>query len=75
MGNIVCATRIGDLSRIIQRKAIELAKSQNDKLIFVYVVNLDNLGEIEPHVQGLEAIWVPPRCGGSSVCPLGDCLA
>jgi len=60
MGNIVCATRIGELSRIIQRKAIDLAKSQNDRLIFVYVVNLDNLGEIDENLVDaakMELAW------------------
>jgi len=60
MGNIVCATRIGELSRIIQRKAIDLAKSQNDRLVFVYVVNLDNLGEIDDNLVDavrMELTW------------------
>jgi nucleotide-binding universal stress UspA family protein len=48
MGTIVCATRIGESSRVIQTEAIELARSQGKDIVFLHVVNVSNLGDIDP---------------------------
>lgn len=41
MGLIVCATRGGEGSQLAQRAAIVRAKAQGDRLVFIYVVNVD----------------------------------
>lgn len=41
MGLIVCATRGGEGSQLAQRAAIARAKTQGDRLVFVYVVHVD----------------------------------
>nr|HID13101.1 universal stress protein [Anaerolineae bacterium] len=41
MGTIVCATRGGEASTRAQDRAIALAKERGDRLIFLYVVDLD----------------------------------
>ena len=40
MSKILCATRGGEASYLAQDKAIELAKEQGHKLLFLYVVDL-----------------------------------
>lgn len=47
MGCIVCATRGGQGSRAAQLRAIELAKEQESKLVFLYVVDVHVIGEYE----------------------------
>ena len=45
MGNILCATRGGEASRRTQDEAIALAKERDDKLIFLYVIDLSFLNQ------------------------------
>jgi nucleotide-binding universal stress UspA family protein len=39
MSVIVCATRGGEASRLLQTRAVEIARQRNADLVFVYVVN------------------------------------
>lgn len=48
MNTIVCAIRGGEASRLTQERAIQLAKADNSRLIYLYVVHLDNLGHLGP---------------------------
>jgi len=60
MGTIVCATRIGENSRIVQMRAIDMARERGDQLIFLYVVNVNTLGEIEKNLEAaarMELEW------------------
>lgn len=50
MGKIVCATRGGEASQILQAKAIQLARSEEKDLVFVYIVNEGNLGELSENM-------------------------
>ena len=43
MGTVLCATRGGEASYRTQEKAIALAKERDDKLLFLYVANLQFL--------------------------------
>ena len=43
---IVCATRGGKASLILQAKAVQLAKTEKADLVFVYIVNIESLGEM-----------------------------
>lgn len=47
MGVILCATGNGAQSRNVQSSAIELARAEQKRLVFVHVVDLRQLGEIE----------------------------
>lgn len=47
MGCIVCATRGGQGSRAAQLRAIELAKDDDSKLVFLYVVDTHLVGEYD----------------------------
>ena len=47
MGVILCATGNGVQSRIVQAAAIELAQAQQKRLVFLHVVDLRQLGELE----------------------------
>lgn len=47
MGVILCATGNGVQSRIVQAAAIELARTQQKRLVFLHVVDLRQLGELE----------------------------
>lgn len=44
-GTLVCATRGGEGSRVAQLTAIEMAKSENYHLIFLYVVDSQRVAE------------------------------
>jgi len=47
---IVCATRGGEASQILQAKAIQLARKEKKGLVFVYIVNVENLGELSENM-------------------------
>jgi hypothetical protein len=47
MGAILCATGNGVQSRTVQAAAIELARAQQKRLVFVHVVDLRQLGDLE----------------------------
>lgn len=47
MGIILCATGNGVQSRSVQTAAIELARTQQKRLVFLHVVDLRQLGELE----------------------------
>jgi nucleotide-binding universal stress UspA family protein len=55
MGVILCATGNGVQSRIVQAAAVEVARSQQKRLVFLHVVDLRQLGELE------EALWAAAR--------------
>ncbi|MCB9136062.1 MAG: universal stress protein [Anaerolineales bacterium] len=50
-GPIVCATRGGKASHILQAKAIQLARAERKSLVFVYIVNPSNLGPLSEKSQ------------------------
>lgn len=47
MGVIVCATGNGVQSRSVQSAAVELARVEQKRLVFVHVVDLRQMGEME----------------------------
>ena len=47
MGCIVCATRGGAGSRVVQERAIELARAGKSKLIFLYVIDMSNVTDAD----------------------------
>lgn len=47
MGCIVCATRGGQGSRAAQLRAIERAKEEDSRLVFLYVVDVHIVGEYD----------------------------
>jgi nucleotide-binding universal stress UspA family protein len=47
VGIILCATGNGVQSRSVQAAAIELARAQQKRLVFVHVVDLRQMGELE----------------------------
>jgi len=61
MGVIVCATGNGVQSRIVQAAAVELARMQQKRLVFLHVVDLRQMGELEdalrPAAQ-VELAWL-----------------
>jgi hypothetical protein len=61
MGIIVCATGNGVQSRSVQAAAVELARAQQKRLVFVHVVDLRQMGELEEALQPaarLELAWL-----------------
>lgn len=52
MNDVVCATRGGEGSRAVQLAAIDQARAAGNPLVFLYVVNLETMDEIE---NGMEA--------------------
>jgi nucleotide-binding universal stress UspA family protein len=61
MGAIVCATRGGQGSRAAQLKAISCAQETGDRLVFLYVVDLNILGEYDEFLSSAihaEFHWV-----------------
>lgn len=55
MGIIVCATGNGVKSRSVQAAAVDLARAQQKRLVFLHVVDLRQVGELE------EALWPAAR--------------
>lgn len=47
MAFIVCATGNGSQSRIVQSEAVEVARRQQKPLIFLHVVDLRQMGELD----------------------------
>lgn len=47
MSLIVCATGNGDRSRSVQTRAVEFARKQKKRLIFVHVVDVGRLAELD----------------------------
>jgi nucleotide-binding universal stress UspA family protein len=58
---IVCATRGGEGSRALQFEAVRLAKADDAMLLFIYIVNYHELGDLEagmiPDVEA-ELTWL-----------------
>lgn len=50
MGVIVCATGNGTASRLVQNHAVEVARQQKKKLIFLHVVDTSRLGSLDPGI-------------------------
>ena len=48
MGLIVCATGNGDASRIVQSRAVRMAQEQGKKLVFLHIIDVKRLGDLEP---------------------------
>jgi nucleotide-binding universal stress UspA family protein len=61
MGCVVCATRGGTSSRIVQKRAIDYARKSGSPLIFLYVIDTSSLEEFDgsllPAVEA-ELHWV-----------------
>lgn len=51
MSIIVCATGNGDRSRSVQTRAVEAARRQQKRLIFVHVVDVDQLTELDESLK------------------------
>ena len=51
-GAIVCATRGGKASYLLQARATQLARAEQKALVFVYIVNTENLGEMSKKMTG-----------------------
>jgi len=49
--SIVCATRGGAGSRAVQEKAISYAQESDSKLVFLYIVDTNNVNGIEESLQ------------------------
>jgi nucleotide-binding universal stress UspA family protein len=47
MALIVCATGNGSQSRVVQSEAVEVARRQQKPLVFLHVVDLRQLGELD----------------------------
>ncbi len=47
MGCVVCATRGGEGSRALQRRAISLARETGERLVFLYVTDSGSLGNFD----------------------------
>lgn len=61
MDEIICATRGGEGSRAVQLAAIERAKSSGKRLVFLYVVAPNSMGEVAVPLQTAvreELIWM-----------------
>ncbi len=61
MDVIVCATRGGEGSRAVQLAAIERAKETGHRLVFLYVVSYDSVGEVDKTLETAvreELIWM-----------------
>lgn len=50
-GSIVCATRGGAGSRAVQERAISYAQESGSKLVFLYIVDTNNVNGIEESLQ------------------------
>jgi nucleotide-binding universal stress UspA family protein len=53
MGTIICATRIGEISRIVQMRAIDLAHQRGDRLVFLNVVDANALGDMDESIKSV----------------------
>ena len=51
MSLIVCATGNGDRSRSVQARAVEAARKQQKRLIFVHVVDVEQLTELDKSLR------------------------
>jgi hypothetical protein len=61
MGVILCATGNGVQSRIVQAAAVEVARAQQKRLVFLHVVDLRQLGELEEALRAAaeaELAWL-----------------
>ncbi|MDX1689134.1 MAG: universal stress protein [Candidatus Promineifilaceae bacterium] len=61
MGTIVCATRGGQGSRAVQLAAIDRAKERNERLVFLYVVDVPLIKEYDEALSGAmhaESHWL-----------------
>ena len=51
MSLIVCATGNGDRSRSVQARAVEAARRQQKRLVFVHVVDVGQLAELDESLR------------------------
>ena len=51
MSKIVCATRGGEGSRAVQRRAVQLAREKDGSLIFLYVIDFTSLDEFDERLK------------------------
>ena len=51
MSLIVCATGNGDRSRSVQARAVEAARRQQKRLVFVHVVDVEQLAELDESLK------------------------
>ena len=51
MSLIVCATGNGDRSRSVQARAVEAARRQQKRLVFVHVVDVEQLAELDESLR------------------------
>jgi nucleotide-binding universal stress UspA family protein len=61
MSVIVCATGNGEQSRAVQARAVEIARKQQKRLIFVHVVDVDHLAGLDDSLKGAaraELTWL-----------------
>ncbi len=60
-GGIVCATRGGESSRIVQLEAIRLARTQDKSLTFIYVVDSGVMDKVDEGLKTAvhnELLWM-----------------
>lgn len=70
MSVIVCATGIGNQSRFVQARAVEIARKQQGRLVFVHVVDVAQLGELDESL--LEAAKTELAWLGSAILRLAQ---
>jgi nucleotide-binding universal stress UspA family protein len=61
MSLIVCATGNGDRSRSVQARAVEAARRQQKRLVFVHVVDVEQLAELDESLKEAaqaELVWL-----------------
>jgi hypothetical protein len=51
MSVIVCATGNGDRSRSVQARAVEIARKQQKHLVFVHVVDVERLADLDESLR------------------------
>jgi len=60
-GCLVCATRGGEASRMVQMEAIHLAKEMGMPLVFLYIIDEDVLKKVDPPMKTAvydELMWM-----------------
>lgn len=61
MSNVVCATRAGQGSRAAQLAAIEYARQPGKELTFLYVIDINSMGELDEIIEEAlrqELLWM-----------------
>ena len=73
MSLIVCATGNGDRSRSVQARAVEAARRQQKRLVFVHVVDVEQLAGLDESLREAaraELAWL-----GSAIMRLAHVLS